>query len=242
MSFGPKRGCRHFYRRNCAECGRLFIGRDVRQVCCSHSCGTTRQHRRNNKSTPRTRNKRHVRRAVERTSDITPAYEAALRSRTRKCRLCSTYMTSKPGQPNSKHLDHVVPLNVGGTHTIGNVRIICRTCNLARPKDGSDYTGPVTLWAQVPDVMMPAPKPAPKVKPEARPPIMVTCGCGVQFERRNLNHQHCRDCLVRIGQQAAALRAGGVPWKEVAERVGYRNVGNLHGYAVRFGGMPRRAA
>lgn len=62
--------------------------------------------------------------------------------------MCGVYMTNKPNRPNSKHLDHIVPLNQGGTHTHGNVRIICADCNLRRPKDGSDYTGQITLWAQ----------------------------------------------------------------------------------------------
>lgn len=62
---------------------------------------------------------------------------------------CDVKLTDQPFLPNSKELDHMVPINVGGTHTIGNVRIICRRCNERRPKDGSDYVGPVTLWAEV---------------------------------------------------------------------------------------------
>lgn len=71
-----------------------------------------------------------------------------MRKRARTCPLCKVRLTAKPGLPNSKHLDHIIPIAAGGTHTHGNVRIICRTCNLGRPKDGSDYSGPVTLWAQ----------------------------------------------------------------------------------------------
>ncbi|WP_176737962.1 HNH endonuclease [Micromonospora inyonensis] len=65
----------------------------------------------------------------------------------RRCPLCAVRMTDQPYLPASKELDHIVPLGVGGTHTIGNVRIICRACNLKRPKDGGDYAGPVTLFA-----------------------------------------------------------------------------------------------
>jgi HNH endonuclease len=83
-------------------------------------------------------------------SDITPEQELTMRKRTRKCRLCSVYMTSKPHLPNSKHLDHILPISQGGTHTHGNIRIICRDCNLRRPKDGSDFAGQLTLWAQEP--------------------------------------------------------------------------------------------
>jgi hypothetical protein len=96
----------------------------------------------------RQRHRDHLRRSA--VSDITPGQELAMRLKARTCPLCGIAMTSKLGQPNSKHLDHVVPLAIGGTHTHGNVRIVCRTCNLKRPKDGSDYSGPVTLWAQGP--------------------------------------------------------------------------------------------
>lgn len=78
---------------------------------------------------------------------VTPAYERALRAKAKRCPLCTIVMTAEPYLPNSKELDHMVPRNIGGTHTVGNVRIICRLCNLRRPDDGSDYTGPVTLWA-----------------------------------------------------------------------------------------------
>jgi 5-methylcytosine-specific restriction endonuclease McrA len=100
------------------------------------------------KATARRRNREHIRRVT--VSDITAEQELELRRRTRKCPLCGVWMTSKPWQPNSKELDHILPVNQGGTHTHGNVRIICRKCNLSRPKDGSDYTGPLTLWAHDP--------------------------------------------------------------------------------------------
>jgi hypothetical protein len=108
------------------------------------------------------RAKNHRRRAQRRQTDVTPEYERTLRAKAKRCPMpgCSVGLTDRPGQPNSKELDHIVPLNVGGTHTVGNVRIICRACNQARPKDGGDYTGPVTLWAQAPVVTR-----APRVSP-----------------------------------------------------------------------------
>jgi len=95
------------------------------------------------------RARNHLRRTQYRAAfdRVTPEFENALRAKARKCPLCSTRMTDDPLKPNSKELDHIVPRNAGGTHTIGNVRIICRSCNVRRPKDGSDYVGPVTLWA-----------------------------------------------------------------------------------------------
>ena len=96
----------------------------------------------------RRRNREHLKRSA--VSDITAEQELAMRAKARKCPLCGVRMRSDGGKPDSKELDHIIPIAVGGTHTHGNVRIICRRCNQRRPKDGSDYSGPVTLWAQGP--------------------------------------------------------------------------------------------
>lgn len=86
-----------------------------------------------------------------RTGDVTPRFVVALRTATKRCPLCGIELVEIPFLSASKELDHMIPLNPssGGTHTVGNVRIICRACNIRRPKDGSDYVGLVTLWAQV---------------------------------------------------------------------------------------------
>jgi hypothetical protein len=76
---------------------------------------------------------------------MTSAIQAAMRSAADKCPLCLCVLTDNPGTSMSKELDHIIPLNVGGTHTVANVRVICRGCNLRRPRDGSDYAGPVTF-------------------------------------------------------------------------------------------------
>lgn len=95
----------------------------------------------------RQRRKTHIRKARTRYSDFTPAQEREMRRKAKCCPLCDVRLLNQPYQPASKELDHIVPLNVGGTHTLGNVRIICRLCNQRRPRDGSDYAGPVTLFA-----------------------------------------------------------------------------------------------
>lgn len=82
----------------------------------------------------------HVRRAAYADTDLTAAdIRAILGSRT-YCPLCRKRM-------KVKHLDHIIPINQGGTHTRGNVRVLCSTCNLRRPKDGSDWHGQSTLWS-----------------------------------------------------------------------------------------------
>lgn len=126
---------------NCVICGKLFVRRGKHKATCNTECSNAFRKTRN-------RARYYMRRIDE--TDITPAEELAMRQRTRKCRLCGVYMTSRHNKPNSKHLDHILPRNQGGTHTHGNVRIICALCNLRRPKDGSDFAGQLTLWAQGP--------------------------------------------------------------------------------------------
>jgi len=46
-----------------------------------------------------------------------------------KCWIC--------GKP-AEHTDHVIPLNIGGSHWPSNLRPACSKCNLSRPRNGSD--------------------------------------------------------------------------------------------------------
>jgi hypothetical protein len=83
-------------------------------------------------------NYKHKRRAKTKISDIITDWLKDLKSTTTTCELCQCIMNTIYRDKNSKHLDHRTPLNIGGTHTMSNVRYICQTCNLKRPKDGSD--------------------------------------------------------------------------------------------------------
>lgn len=117
-------------------------------VTCGTKCSKARRRAR---VAWKANNRKNIRR-TKTDSDITPRQEAEMRLKVRKCPMpgCGVWMTGKPGLPNSKELDHILPINQGGTHTHGNVRIICRDCNRKRPRDGSDYLGPLTLWASLP--------------------------------------------------------------------------------------------
>lgn len=209
----------------------------------------------------RRRNRDHIRRAS--VSDITADEELAMRQRARKCPLCSTWMTGKPNLPNSKHLDHILPLNQLGTHTHGNVRIICAACNLRRPKDGSDYIGPLTLWAQGPGVPVARKTPAtcrsgrhlyagnvvagPNGKKRCRPCREAAdarklnprrrCQCGTLFAARG-NQFMCPDCIMAAAHRAAELHASGLNWKQVAAQVGYTTDEGARFAAKRIGYMP----
>lgn len=152
---------------------------------------------------------------------------ALLDSRT-TCPLCKKRMTTAPGR-RQKHLDHIVPLNIGGTHTHGNVRVICRTCNLSRPSDGSDLAGhATTLWAtdalaaEAAAVLRAArPKPPPKLPP---PPDPWKQGAALADRiKRDL---------------ALLLRHNGMGWQDIANRVGYASAGAAHNGAS-LGGKRR---
>lgn len=143
------------YDRECAHCAAPFTCRDKRQIYCGRTCGYAEADARDRANPERrairsanSRTQGHRRRTATRTGDVTGEATALLLASRTFCPLCRRKMTDAPRQPTTKHLDHIVPINQGGTHTLGNVRVICATCNLKRPNDGSDYTGPITLWAQ----------------------------------------------------------------------------------------------
>lgn len=83
------------------------------------------------------RAKNHRRRQASRAAydELTPARELELRRKAKRCPIsgCGVKLTDEPYLSNSKELDHKIPRGMGGTHTDGNVRIICRLCNEKRP-------------------------------------------------------------------------------------------------------------
>jgi hypothetical protein len=96
-----------------------------------------REYRKTKKGKEIERNKRNKRRSIYNFSDITTDFLINLKEETEYCPLCGCRLSNKRGD-NKYHLDHIIPINVGGRHIMDNVRFICRKCNLTRPKDGSD--------------------------------------------------------------------------------------------------------
>jgi hypothetical protein len=82
------------------------------------------------------RNSSAKRRAII-TDKIDTDFLIQLKESTEKCPLCGCLLSEEDGD-EKYHLDHIIPLNIGGSHSKENVRYICRKCNLTRPKDGSD--------------------------------------------------------------------------------------------------------
>lgn len=83
-------------------------------------------------------NYNHKRRIQCKITDITTDWLLEFKEKSIHCEICSCEMNDIRWHPQSKHLDHIIPLGKGGTHTMDNVRYICQTCNLSRPKNGSD--------------------------------------------------------------------------------------------------------
>lgn len=169
------------------------------------------------------RAKNHRRRGVSRGGDFTAADEIAMRRKAKRCPLCGIKLADEPFLPASKELDHILPRNVGGTHTHGNLRIICKRCNAARPLDGSDFVGQLSLWAQDPVAVIKQPKRA------------LRCAHGVG---RSTRCYDCRPLTARgrreDGRRAAELRADGWRWKAVAAETGF-GIANVVTMARRWG-------
>jgi 5-methylcytosine-specific restriction endonuclease McrA len=81
---------------------------------------------------------RHLRRLRGSDTDITSGWLVELKAKAGNCPVCDVTMASDGRKMDGKTLDHIIPINVGGKHSMRNVRYICRNCNLSRPKDGSD--------------------------------------------------------------------------------------------------------
>lgn len=231
--------CRRHDRagRTCPECAAPVDGRGAKY--CSRACANRARPRAGvgvdaDLQRARWRRKNHTRRAARHSiGDVTPDVELKLRGEARACPLCEVRLIDEPYQPASKELDHIVPLGVGGTHTVGNVRIICRQCNLERPKDGSDFVGQVTLWAQDLDVAqtLRSDRAARRRAP--------CCPCG----RRLPSDRRCRSCTpLRVtrdrrqdGRIAAILRAQGRTWSDIAMRLDFATTSAAAGAARRHG-------
>jgi len=99
-------------------------------------------------------NHEHLRRLRKRDGSsidpLTPAMEQAILSARTLCPICGKKMRDdvRRGHPRAKQLDHILPIAAGGAHTPGNVRVICGLCNQRRPRDGSDFTGQLSLFAK----------------------------------------------------------------------------------------------
>lgn len=125
-------------QRPCIHCGVPTIGRmEYRRTC--RVCAKTMKRAASKASPSRKRDKRIYksrRRAVERgaTADRIDPIKVFERDGWR-CHLCGRSTPRRlrgSYESNAPEIDHVIPLAVGGTHTWGNVKCSCRSCNGAK--------------------------------------------------------------------------------------------------------------
>ena len=75
------------------------------------------------------RNNQHKRRAIKRKTSVgpVPSRDFILKQQGGVCNYCKI-----EGDEVEWHLDHVIPLSRGGSHTEDNVQVLCRSCNQSK--------------------------------------------------------------------------------------------------------------
>jgi hypothetical protein len=189
---------------------------------------TKRQKRQRTRANRDWRHKNGKRRTRTRITDLSTVDILLLLSARTYCPLCRKRMTDHG--PHKKHLDHIVPIAIGGTHTHGNVRVICATCNLSRPYDGSDLVNHApTLWATDADAAQAA------AVLRARQPRMPRTP-SVRTTRRQ-----GRTLARKLHADLAYLfRLQGASWADITDRFGFASSGHAHN--VVYGGDGRSYA
>lgn len=84
-------------------------------------------------------NARYRRKTAAKDSDVTTEFLLDLWDSTKTCVICDETLGV------DRHLDHILPICIGGTHSKNNVRYIHAVCNMSRPRDGSDISLPTTV-------------------------------------------------------------------------------------------------
>jgi hypothetical protein len=82
-------------------------------------------------------------------TNITTEYLRELWDKTNHCCITGIKLENHGRYPNGKHLDHIIPLNAGGTHTKDNVRYISAIANINRPRDGRDEIFKTLLFINI---------------------------------------------------------------------------------------------
>jgi 5-methylcytosine-specific restriction endonuclease McrA len=84
------------------------------------------------------KNASHRRRTITKQGDVTTVQLKQLLENSTHCFYCNN-----PLILNEIHIDHYIPLAKGGLHTISNLRVACKKCNLSKwdkmPKEFLNY-------------------------------------------------------------------------------------------------------
>jgi 5-methylcytosine-specific restriction endonuclease McrA len=133
--------------RPCEDCGVAITGTAALKRC--KGCNKKRIRARANAG-PQRRIRKHRQRARK----FGVAYEhinstSVFETARWRCVLCGVRtLKSKRGtaHPRAPELDHVIPLSLGGPHTIDNVQLACRACNHSK---GATIRGQLSLFSCV---------------------------------------------------------------------------------------------
>lgn len=179
--------------------------------------------------------KTHTRRLTKQAhSDLTPTRAAEIKHLATICAHCEATLTDTPG-PRHKHLDHIVPLGVGGSHTEANVRVLCRTCNLSRPQDGSDLAEQralLELMGLSLEHLRSAWNQRSSRCQSSRPIGPYRSVSQIQAECVALRRIGRRARVDIKARQAAEMRANGAGWRDISEALNL-SVGTLWIYVSR---------
>ncbi len=138
--------------RRCAVCRRLFWAGRSHRITCSDEC-----RRRREKAQKRTEHARRRARKRRAPSDKIDPMDVLERDGW-VCQLCGrTTPKSQRGscEPTAPEVDHIMPLSRGGSHTLSNLQVLCRRCNLrksnkvtgrARRGVTTQFRRPYTRW------------------------------------------------------------------------------------------------
>jgi hypothetical protein len=117
--------CKHeLVTRICVKCNNEFsIERYLRTKCCSDEC----------KGKDSIRKKR----IYDEVNNVYLSRNEVLTFEGYKCKNCGCTTDKKLGyvkgtlviKPSSPTIDHIIPLSLGGTHTLKNVQLLCYRCN-----------------------------------------------------------------------------------------------------------------
>jgi 5-methylcytosine-specific restriction endonuclease McrA len=81
---------------------------------------------------------RRLQRIAQTPNPIDVAAYTRLRDTAERCAICQRTLDHDMPGSREPTIDHIVPLAAGGLHELSNLRVVCRACNIMRPKDGRD--------------------------------------------------------------------------------------------------------